>query len=222
MVGLQADSSRFRLPFSRVLVVEDEPRIRRALVAIFQDWGAEVRQASRVEGALAALEAPEPDLVVLDVRLPDGNGRAIVEATNLLSPRPTLIATSGLASAREAFELAQLGVEPFPRFSFESRVRAFLREEEAPGSGEMGSSLSPETRALVTGRLSAFAAIHGLSVHEQELVRLAIAGVPRKRIPDILGVTDNTCKTRIRRLLRKCDADHLADIPRMLLLHSYE
>ena len=101
-------------------------------------------------------------------------------------------------------------------------VREFLREEEARGSGEMGSSLSPETRALVTGRLSAFAAIHGLSVHEQELVRLAIAGVPRKRIPDILGVTDNTCKTRIRRLLRKCDADHLADIPRMLLLHSYE
>ncbi len=51
-----------------------------------------------------------------------------------------------------------------------------------------------------------------------ELVRLVMAGVPRSRCPELLRVSDNTCKTMTRRLLQRCGARNVAEVPRLVLL----
>jgi len=212
------------LQSKRVLIVEDEARIRTRLSELFREWGARVREAATIADALPKLDPP-PNLVVVDVRLPDGNGRAVVEACGLLEPAPLIVAMSGLASAREAFELARMGVDlfvpkPFTRATFEKRVRDIYGQEQATARQALSSELSEDTRRLLAERLRDFAAANALTESEEDLVRLAISGVPRKRFTEVLGVSENTCKTRIRRLLRKCDAAKLADIPRMLLLRD--
>jgi hypothetical protein len=50
------------------------------------------------------------------------------------------------------------------------------------------------------------------------LVRLATAGVPRARCPEMLGISENTCKTLTRRLLQRCGARSVAQIPRLVLM----
>ena len=69
-------------------------------------------EAGTAHGALAMLQAV-PDLVVSDVRLPDGTAIEIFRRSNELRPEPMKVAISGVASATEAFELAQLGVRAY-------------------------------------------------------------------------------------------------------------
>jgi DNA-binding NarL/FixJ family response regulator len=66
--------------------------------------------------------------------------------------------------------------------------------------------------------LSVFAHRYGVPEREMALVRLATAGVPRNRCPDMLGISENTCKTLTRRLLQRCGARSLAQIPRVVLM----
>lgn len=60
-----------------VLVVEDDANLREALEDNLTDEGYAVRTASTVADALAALKAQAPDLVVLDLMLPDGDGTGV-------------------------------------------------------------------------------------------------------------------------------------------------
>ena len=129
----------------------------------------------------------------------------------LLRP-PTMVAISGSASAPEAFQLARLGVRSYLTKPFSiAEFRDSLR-----------SAASPETREQILDRVSEFAAEYRLTERQVTLVRLALSELPRKRYADALGVSENTCKTMVRRLLRKVRADCLTDIPRAILVRGHD
>ncbi len=97
---------------TRVLIVEDHGPLREALARALARFSAEVLQADGVRAAEAKLER-HPDVVLVDVWLPDGSGRAVVERAVRLRPAPAVIAMSGHASAEEAFELARAGARRY-------------------------------------------------------------------------------------------------------------
>lgn len=96
----------------RVLIVEDDASLRRAIVRAMRSTGRELDEASTCEGGLALL-ANEPDLLLLDVRLPDGSGVKVAQAAAALRPAPLVVVLSGEATPQEAFQLAQLGAIQF-------------------------------------------------------------------------------------------------------------
>jgi len=96
----------------RVLIVEDDASLRRAIVRAMRSTGRELDEASTCEGGLALL-ANEPDLLLLDVRLPDGSGVTVAQAAAALRPAPLVVVLSGEATPQEAFQLAQLGAIQF-------------------------------------------------------------------------------------------------------------
>jgi DNA-binding NtrC family response regulator len=201
--------------FSRVLIVDDDAPLRRVLSRFFRTHSLEVWEAKSVAESLPLLEG-EPDLVITDVRLPDGSGQRVVEVANQKRPAPVIIAMSGLASAREAFALAQSGARIYLTKPFAERelvdsiadVCQETRRTAGPGSADVDLAV---TLALFAGRYS-------VPEREMELVRLATAGVPRNRCPGMLGISENTCKTLTRRLLQRCGARSLAQIPRLVLI----
>ncbi|MCB0963532.1 MAG: response regulator, partial [Acidimicrobiales bacterium] len=65
---------------SRILVVDDEPQIRRALATNLRARGYEVDQAATGEEALRSASGHPPDLVLLDVGLPGIDGLEVIEA----------------------------------------------------------------------------------------------------------------------------------------------
>jgi DNA-binding NtrC family response regulator len=105
-----ADAGR---PIDRVLIVEDDAMLRSALRRTLRSRGAHrIEEAATLAAGQLLLPAGF-DLVVLDVRLPDGSGVALAEAAAALQPAPLIIVLSGEASPAEAFRLAQLGVLKF-------------------------------------------------------------------------------------------------------------
>jgi DNA-binding response OmpR family regulator len=121
----------------RVLVVDDEARIRAVLRAYLEADGFVVSEAATGEDALAgALDAADPPvLVLLDVGLPDVDGLEVLRRVRQRSAVPVILVT---ARAEEVDKLVGLGVgaddyvtKPFSPREVVARVRAVLRRAEA-------------------------------------------------------------------------------------------
>jgi CheY-like chemotaxis protein len=64
----------------RVLVIDDEPDIVYMVKVILRSAGCDVATASGVKEGIAMIEAEEPDLILLDLRLTDGDGMEVLES----------------------------------------------------------------------------------------------------------------------------------------------
>ena len=96
-----------------VLLVDDDRRILELLEIAFTAHGFRVLTAPDGDAAMKRALAERPDLVVLDVRLPDGDAFTVLDYARKLAPAPIQIALSGAASPEDAFRLAQYGVRSF-------------------------------------------------------------------------------------------------------------
>lgn len=115
-----------------VLVVEGDQALCGAIARIAAQWGDEVLQAHSVAEALPLLER-NPVLMIVDVRLPDGAGRDVVEAARRRRPVPTMVAIRGEVSPEESFRLAHAGVrelldKPLEADELTRKVERALRE----------------------------------------------------------------------------------------------
>lgn len=201
--------------FGRALVVEDDQVLRRALVRGLRAWGVETLEASDVKSARRLLRL-EPDLVVTDVRLPDGSGQEVARRAARLRTQPFIVAMSGEATPAEAFELARACVrvyleKPFTLAELQARIGE-IRARDGSGPLAWDDALPHGVRELLLSELTRFAAERGLTAQETEVLRHTLAGTPRAALPGALGVPSNTCKTLVRRVLRKCGLSRLAQV----------
>ena len=79
---------------SRVLVVEDDEQLRRIITSNLVARGHEVRQASDASMALDALAEEQPDLLILDINLPDRTGWDVLREANLPADVRVLMLTA--------------------------------------------------------------------------------------------------------------------------------
>ena len=87
-----------------VLVADDDPVIRSTLAEALRDWGYESREAATLAEALAIVSHDRPAAVLLDVKMPDGSGLAIVDELKTHSPNTVIIIMTGYVNHRSAFE----------------------------------------------------------------------------------------------------------------------
>ena len=116
---------------TRVLVVEDEPGIAEPLAAHLVREGFEATAVGTVADARHAVERVPPDVIVLDVMLPDGDGRDLCRELRTASDVPILLLTARGADADRIVGL-EIGaddyiVKPFSAGELVARIRAILR-----------------------------------------------------------------------------------------------
>ncbi len=100
----------------RVIVVEDDAPLRAAITREVRSWGTSVAEAGTAAEAKKLLANGKlPDLVIIDVRLPDESVFEVLDFIDELAPAPMVVVMSGKASPEEAFRLAQRGVRRLPR-----------------------------------------------------------------------------------------------------------
>jgi two-component system, OmpR family, KDP operon response regulator KdpE len=121
---------------SRVLVVDDEPQILRALRTSLRGAGYEVETAETAEGALALLASHPPDAVVLDLVLPDGSGTEVCRELRTWSNIPVVV-LSVVGEETEKVAALDAGADdyvtkPFGVEELLARLRAALRRVDAP------------------------------------------------------------------------------------------
>ncbi|MFM8410664.1 MAG: UDP-3-O-acyl-N-acetylglucosamine deacetylase [Alphaproteobacteria bacterium] len=162
----------------RILVVDDEDEIRQSLRGVLSDEGFAVEEAGDGRRALEMVRSAPPDLVVLDVWLPEIDGIALLEQIKALHPRLPVVIICGHANIEAAVRATRLGASDFIEkpFSIEALLGSIERalggvahavragEAEAPVAGLRGGGGARADRGLpqhTIGR-SVVASGHGL------------------------------------------------------------
>jgi two-component system, OmpR family, KDP operon response regulator KdpE len=122
---------------NRILVVDDEPQILRALQTNLRGAGYEVFTAATAESALVEAAARQPDAIILDLVLPDGNGTDVVRQLRTWSSAPVLV-LSAVGDEGEKVAALDAGADdyvtkPFGIDELLARLRASLRRVETTG-----------------------------------------------------------------------------------------
>jgi two-component system KDP operon response regulator KdpE len=141
----------------RVLIVEDEPALLRALRIDLRARGYEVMTAARGQDALDQAARRPPDAVLLDLGLPDRDGTEVIRELRGWSMAPVIV-LSGRTSAQDKIGALDAGADdyvtkPFSMDELVARLRAALRREEAARPGtvfRLGRWLVNLTAATVT------------------------------------------------------------------------
>jgi two-component system, OmpR family, KDP operon response regulator KdpE len=145
----------------RVLVVDDEPQILRALGVILRNAGYVVDTAGTKSEALDAVSVRPPDAMVLDLVLPDGSGVDVTSEVRAWSSLP-IIVLSAVGDEREKVRALDVGADdyitkPFGTEELLARLRAVLRrtgddrDEPVVSVGELSIDLT-DRRVMRDGR----------------------------------------------------------------------
>jgi DNA-binding NtrC family response regulator len=134
---------------AHVLVVDDEIGVRELLREILEDSGHRVTTASTAGEASSSLKADRPDLVLLDLSLPDDDGLSLIRAwSSGRSLRTPVVVLSGYASIDNAVEATRLGASDFLEkpISLEKLLAAVKRATSQHAAVESLAAPSPASQ----------------------------------------------------------------------------
>ena len=171
-------------PNLTVLIVEDEPQIRRFVRAALEAQQWQVVEAGTVKAGLIEAGTRRPNLVILDLGLPDGDGVGYLRDLRTWSQVPVIVLS---ARVDEADKIAALDAgaddyltKPFAVGELMARVRAALRRgQRAPDSGSSTFSFGDVTVDFMARRVQRAGANVHLTPIEYRLLGVLIANAGR-------------------------------------------
>jgi two-component system KDP operon response regulator KdpE len=218
-------------PTNLVLLIEDEPKIRRFLRAGFEINGFSILEAENAADGLKAATFSAPDLIILDLALPDLHGTEVLERLRSWSNVPVIV-LSVVSSEDEKVRLLQAGaddyvVKPFGMAELLARSEAALRryfksatENPVVTAGALSIDLVGRTVSLNKNqirltrkeyRLLHVLATHvGLVVTHDQLLKQIWSGNQRDNIQYL--------RILVRKLRQKIETD--PNDPRLLVTES--
>jgi DNA-binding response OmpR family regulator len=117
---------------NRILVVEDDPAVQKALRRLFETEGYAVETQSDGKSALDSFRASAPAAIVLDLRLPKVSGRDVCKEIKSIAPGLPVVVLSAASDVSDKVLLLELGADdyvtkPFSPRELLARIRAALR-----------------------------------------------------------------------------------------------
>ena len=211
---------------ARILVVDDEPQILRAVRTSLRAAGYEVETAETAESALAAAAMRPPEAVILDLVLPDGTGIDVARELRSWSSAPVIV-LSAVGEEREKIAALDAGADdyvtkPVGIDELLARLRAVLRRAGPPAGPvlEIGDLVVDLEKRAVT---MAGEQVH-LTPHEFELLRVLATNegkllTHRALLQEVWGPgygnESNLLHVNVSQLRRKIEPDRAR--PRYLL-----
>lgn len=189
----------------RVFLVDDHELVRRGLadlIGLEKDLEV-VGEASNVADALRRIPATQPDVAVLDVRLPDGTGVDICREMRSQFPDLKALMLTSYADDEALFEAIMAGASGYVLKDI--RGNDLLDAIRAVASGK--SLLDPAATARVMERLRQGNQTHDelsmLSEQERRILELIGEGMTNRQIGDELHLAEKTIKNYVSSLLAK-------------------
>jgi two-component system KDP operon response regulator KdpE len=173
------------MPSVTILVLDDEPQIRRVVRHALEGDETRVLEAASGQDGIDIAAAERPDLIVLDLGLPDMSGADVCREIRGWSMAP-IVVLSARHSDQEKAALLDLGADdyvtkPFSTVEFQARVRAQLRRSGAARHGDREPRIEAEGVAidLVRRRVSRDGEPIHLTPIEWELLRVLATNADR-------------------------------------------
>lgn len=202
-------------PVPRVVVVDDHALFRAGVVAELGDRVDVVGVAEDVASAIEVIEAEVPDVVLLDVHLPGGDGVAVLSACRHL-PDVRFLALSVSDAAEDVIALVRGGARGYVTKSI-SADELFEAVERVAGGDAV---FSPRLAGFVLDAFSASAPpasdpeLENLTAREQEVLRLLARGYAYKEIARELTISIKTVESHASAVLRKLQLSNRAELSR--------
>ncbi len=194
---------------SRVLVVDDEDLIRWSLTEELRGHGHEVLEAADLASARAAFEQHDPELVILDIRLPDGTGTELLQQIRAEDEDLPVVMITGHGTVATAVEVTRMGAtEYIPKpFDLEEMMLVVSR---ALGAGRRRRHLRALSRRTVA---AGYSEIVGQSPAMQRvfelLQRLEAADAPTILVTGESGTGKDLVARAIHQRSRRADEPFL-------------
>lgn len=193
----------------RVLVVDDHPIVRDGLVAVLQDQPdlEVVGAAGAADEAVTLAGRLQPDLALLDLELPDGDGVAAIPRLAAAAPGLRIVVFTAYDSDEQVFGAIRAGARGYllKGASVEEIVQAIHTVYEG------GSHLDPRVAARVLNAVGvARRAPAPLSPREREVLRYLAQGLATKQIARALGIAERTVKFHVSSIFAKLGASNRA------------
>jgi DNA-binding NarL/FixJ family response regulator len=188
----------------RVALVDDHEVVRRGLRDLLDgEPGIEVvAEAGGVAEALARVGATTPDVVVVDVRLPDGDGVSLCRALRALDPPPYCLVLTAFDDERALVEAIMAGASGYLLKQVRGQDLVDAVREVAAGR----SLLDPVTTARVLARLRRSAEtdeLDALTERERHVLELMGEGMTNRQIAERLFLAEKTVKNYVTSVLAK-------------------
>jgi DNA-binding NarL/FixJ family response regulator len=187
----------------RIVVVDDHHLFRAGVRAELSPHHDVVGEAATPAEALAVIASTSPDVVLLDVHLPDGGGVAVLTALGGVGPK--VLALSVSDAAEDVVPMIRAGALGYVTKTIDTEE--LLSAIATVAAGE--ASFSPRLAAFVLQAFSAPAAaktpseLEALTPREREVLHHLARGYSYKRIALRLGISDRTVESHVGAVLRK-------------------
>jgi len=208
----------------RIVLADDHPLIREAighLVNSAPEFEL-VGEAASGKECLALVEELRPDILVLDIAMPEMNGEQVARELRRRLPELKIVALSGYTDRQFVRAMSKAGAKAYVVKS--ASGRELIHALRAVASGK--NYLSPEvTGAVMTlweeSAPSAELSAHGaLGKREKEVLKLIAEGHRSAKIASQMGITVATVEAHRRNILRKLQLHSAADLTRYALRHG--
>lgn len=213
-------------PPLRLLVVDDHEIVRQGLVALLDRRpGFEVvAQAGDVAEAVAQARLHRPDIVVMDVRLPDGSGVEACREIRAELPDTRVIMLTSFPDDEAVLSAIVAGAAGY--LLKQIRARDLVAALEAVGRGE--SLLDPAVTERVLERVRRIAAgdvndeLSTLTPQERKILMLVAEGKTNKEIAAYVFLSDKTVKNYVSSILSKLNLERRAQAAAFVAKHRRE
>ena len=220
---------------SKVLIVDDQPSIRRVLRTTLTGFGFEISEAARGEEALSLVRTSRFDVVVLDLNMPGIGGLETCKRIRQLSTKLPILVVTVSASTNDTVDALDAGADdyitkPFNLRELVARVRASIRRGQLPEEEQLQTGMSvgdiqldPERRLLLKGGRP----VH-LTPKEFDLLLYLMSNADKpvtheRLLKSVWGVEYQGeleyLRTFVRQIRKKIEDD--PSEPRYLLTHPY-
>ncbi len=201
-------------PVLRLLIVDDHEVVRQGLVALLARREAFqiVAEAGTVAEAVAMAHRFEPDIVVMDVRLPDGSGIEACREIRAERPATRVVMLTSYPDEEAVLSAIVAGASGY--LLKQIRARDLVAALEAIGRGE--SLLDPAVTEKVLERVRRIATgtfsdeLAQLTQQEQKILLLVAEGKTNKEIASDVFLSDKTVKNYVSSILSKLNLERRA------------
>jgi len=187
-----------------VFLVEDHVVLRQALALVVDDEDdlRVVGQADRVRQARFRIAVERPDVVVIDVHLPDGSGLELCESVRAELPSTRIVVLTGDASPAIADRAAAVGVDALV-LKHVGCDRLLDEVRHVAGRPTRRSDVRPIPPRRSTRRSPDQVAVARLTGQEREVLELVADGLSNRDVADRLYLAEKTVKNYMTSVMRK-------------------
>lgn len=200
----------------RLFLVDDHQMFRSGVRAELGDTVEVVGEAGDVDAAASAIVAMNPDVVLLDVHLPGGGGRAVIERVTPQAPDVRFLALSVSDAAEDVIGVIRAGARGYVTKTISGPELADAIRRVAGGD----AVFSPRLAGFVLDAFTASTPATGdpevdqLTGREQEVLRLIARGYPYKAVARELSISARTVETHVSSVLHKLQLSNRHELSR--------